>query len=71
MHGSRPGPRGQPSMGEERRGHKQKKRVLAESGTKRERRGMEGVEWHGEKEEGKVDASSGEDMVVHKSLVAD
>lgn len=54
------------------RGHKQKKRVLAEGGTEKERRGMEGVERLRKKRgEGSVEAADGGDMMVHKSPVAD
>lgn len=54
-----------------RKKEKRKKRVLAGSGMKRERVGMEGVEWHRKTGEGRVEAANGEDMMVHKSPVAD
>lgn len=54
MHGSCPGPCEQPSMEEELRGQKQKKRVLAENGTRSQRCGMEGVETNRKKEEKKT-----------------
>lgn len=66
-----PRPRGQPCMEEQRRGHKQKKRVLAKGGTQKERGGIEGVEWLRKIEEGRVEAVNGGDMMVHKSPVAD
>lgn len=46
------------------------RRVLAEGGTEKERRGMEGVEWLRKREEGSVEAANGGDMMVHKSPVA-
>lgn len=60
-------------MDERRRGQKQKKRVLAKGGTQKEkeRRGIEGVEWLRKREEGRVEAVNGGDMMVHKSPVAD
>lgn len=52
-------------------GSQTEERVLAKGGTEKERRGMEGEEWIRKKDEGRVEATNGEDMMVHKSPVAD
>lgn len=59
-------------MEEQRWGHKKKKEFLTRSWKEKQRKGIKGVEWLTDEEDGSIgDGEKGEDMMLRKSPVAD